>query len=394
MAVRSDDRAAAHGAGRLDRVLAASRLIVPDVLARTVRIAEVAAPTDDEGARSSFVRDLMMSLPVTSVGADAMGNVLATIKGRRSGPPLLIAAHLDTVFPQSTPLRFEVGPDRIAGPGVGDNCLGIACTLAIADVLHGLGIQPAVDILLTGNVGEEGLGNLRGIRRVMDDHPEIGAVVAVEGHNLGRVTHVAVGSRRLRVRVLGPGGHSWGDHGNANAIQGAAEIIHELSRISLPSSPKTTINVGTIRGGISVNTIPPDATFDVDLRSVEEFALKRLADRTERIIRTPRTGLRVELEVIGDRPAGYVAPDSFIVRAAVQVLDALGVSPAGDASSTDANIPIARHVPAVCIGLTTGGFVHREDEYIDTAPVAVGLTQLIELSLTLADALADGTLTC
>jgi acetylornithine deacetylase/succinyl-diaminopimelate desuccinylase-like protein len=202
---------------------------------------------------------------------------------------------------------------------------------------------------------------------------------------------VAVGSRRLRVKVTGPGGHSWGDFGNTSAINGAAEIIHELTKVPLPASPKTTLNIGTIKGGISINTIAPEVVFDVDMRSIEEFALRRLAERTERVIRSPRANLKVEIEVIGERPAGFVSPESQIVRRAVHVLESLGVSPAGDASSTDANIPISRGIPAICIGLTTGGNVHREDEFIDTAPVAVGLTQLVELALAVAEDVAAGT---
>jgi acetylornithine deacetylase/succinyl-diaminopimelate desuccinylase-like protein len=228
------------------------------------------------------------------------------------------------------------------------------------------------------------------MRAVMDAHPEIAAVIAIEGHNLGRVTHVAVGSRRLRVRVKGPGGHSWGDFGNANAIHGAAEIISELSRIALPSTPKTTLNVGTIKGGISINTIAPRAEFDLDLRSIDEFALSRLFERVERIIRSPRPNLTTEYEVIGDRPAGVVSPESRIVRQAVETLGALGIAPSGDASSTDANIPISRGIPAVCIGLTSGGNVHREDEYIETGPVTNGLAQLVALSLAVADDVAAG----
>jgi di/tripeptidase len=226
------------------------------------------------------------------------------------------------------------------------------------------------------------------MRAVMDAHPEVGAVIAVEGHNLGRVTHVAVGSRRLRVSVVGPGGHSWGDFGNANAIHAAGDIIHELGRVQLPTSPKTTLNIGTIRGGISVNTIAPEVTFDLDLRSTEEFALRRLTERAERIILAERDSIHTSIEVIGERPAGFVSPESQIVRRAVQVLEALGVQPAGDASSTDANIPIGRGIPAVCVGLTTGGNVHREDEYIETIPVPTGLAQLVELTMALADDLA------
>lgn len=390
MPTRSEARPALPPVPRLQRIKEAAAAAVPSTLQRTMDIARVAAPTHEEAERSAYVAGLFASMGIADVRSDAIGDVVARIPGKQRDRAVLLAAHLDTVFPRGTKLAIEERDGQISGPGVGDNCLGIASVMAIPAILQAIGETPATDLLLTGNVGEEGLGNLRGMRAVMDDYADVGAVVAVEGHNLGRVTHVAVGSRRLRIRVTGPGGHSWGDFGNASAIHAAADIIHELAKIPLPASPKTTLNVGMVSGGISINTIAPEATFDLDLRSIEEFALKRLAERAERIIRAPRGTITTTIEVIGERPAGFVSPDSRIVRRAVQVLEALGVTPAGDASSTDANIPIGRGIPAVCIGLTTGGNVHREDEFIDTAPVATGLAQLAILALTLADDLAAG----
>ncbi|HEY8447031.1 MAG TPA: M20/M25/M40 family metallo-hydrolase [Thermomicrobiales bacterium] len=355
-------------------------------------IAAIPAPTNQELERSKFVAQRMAELGAEDVTIDEIGDVVGRVRGERSSPSLLLAAHIDTVFPRTTSLAQTRGNGRIAGPGIGDNSLGVAAVLMVPRLLQALGVRPAVDLLLTGNVGEEGLGNLRGIRAVIDANPDIGAVIAVEGHNLGRVTHVAVGSRRLRVRVTGPGGHSWGDFGNPNAIHVAAEIIAELTRLPLPRSPKTTLSVGMFHGGISVNTIAPEAEFVVDLRSVEEDALRRLADRVETVLRAPRYGVKVDVEVLGVRPAGVVSPSSRIVRLAVETLEALGIVPTGDASSTDANIPISRGIPAVCIGLTTGGNVHREDEYIDTGPIAAGLTQLLALSLAVARELAAETI--
>jgi tripeptide aminopeptidase len=391
MSTRSDSRTALPTAMRLQRIRDVAALHVQQALDRAIEIAKVPAPTNDERDRSEFVSQLIERIGIEQVGIDEIGDVVARIPGRSRGRAVLLAAHIDTVFPRSTPIEIVKRRGRIIGPGIGDNCLGVSSVLTVPEILNALGETPAVDILLTGNVGEEGLGNLRGMRAVMDAYPEIAAVIAVEGHNLGRVTHVAVGSRRVRVRVIGPGGHSWGDFGNASAIHGAAEIIHELAKVPLPASPKTTLNIGTIRGGISINTIAPEAVFDVDMRSIEEFALRRLAERSERVIRSPRPNLSTEIEVIGERPAGFVSPESQIVRRAVQVLDALGVQPAGDASSTDANIPISRGIPAICVGLTTGGNVHREDEFIDTEPATLGLTQLVELALAVAEDVAAGT---
>jgi tripeptide aminopeptidase len=393
MSTRSDSRAAPSRAMRLQRIREVAITRSPQVLRRAIDIASVAAPTGDELDRSKFVKNLFAEIGLTTQ-TDEIGDVVARVPGRDRSKTVLLAAHLDTVFPRSTAIAVLEERGRIAAPGIGDNSLGVSCVSSVPEILAEIGEVPAVDLLLTGNVGEEGLGNLRGMRSVMDAFPEVGAVVAVEGHNLGRVTHVAVGSRRLRVRVTGQGGHSWGDFGNANAIHAAAEIVHELAKIPLPSAPKTTLNVGMIRGGISINTIAPEAVFDLDMRSIEEFSLRRLAERAERVIRAARPGITTEIEVIGERPAGFVSPESRVVRRAVHVLELLGVQPAGDASSTDANIPIGRGVPAVCIGLTSGGNVHREDEYIEIAPVATGLAQLTELALLLAEDVADGTIGC
>jgi acetylornithine deacetylase/succinyl-diaminopimelate desuccinylase-like protein len=391
MSTRSESRPASPKTARLKRIRDVAELCVHSTLDRTVEIAQVAAPTNDEQERSRFVASYLKQMGRLNVTVDEIGDVVTRVAGKDRTRAVLLAAHIDTVFPRATAIEIVRSNGRISGPGIGDNSLGVASVMSIPEILEELGETPAVDLLITGNVGEEGLGNLRGMRAVMDAHPEIAAVIAVEGHNLGRVTHVAVGSRRLRITITGPGGHSWGDFGNSSTIAGAADIIHELTKIPLPSSPKTTLNVGTIRGGISINTIARETIFDVDLRSIEDFALRRLTERSERIIRAPRIGLTVSVEVIGERPAGFVSPESQIVRRAVQILDTLGVQPAGDASSTDANIPISRGIPAICVGLTTGGNVHREDEYIDTEPVALGLTQLIELALIVAEDVVAGT---
>ncbi|MFL5761546.1 MAG: M20/M25/M40 family metallo-hydrolase [Thermomicrobiales bacterium] len=362
------------------------------VLELAATIASIPAPTDAEMNRALAFADLVRQEGITDVAIDELGDVVARVPGRSRGNSVLIAGHLDTVFPAQTDLSIIRSNGRIHGPGIGDNSLGAAAVLALPAILRDAGIVPAVDLLLTGNVGEEGLGNLRGMRSVMEAHLEISAAIAVEGHNLGRVTHVAVGSRRLRVTVVGPGGHSWGDFGRPNAIHIAAAIIHDLSRIPVSNSPKTTLSVGTIEGGISVNTIPPTCTFVLDMRSPSDTSLRRLSERIDRILTTSRSGVEVHVEKLGERPAGRIDADSPIVRLAMDVLRELGVTATSDASSTDANIPISRGIPAICIGLTTGGNVHRTDEYIDTNPVGSGLLQLAALAVGIAEGVATGTI--
>ena len=355
-------------------------------------IAMVAAPTNDERDRAVLVADLFQTHGAESVTVDEIHDVVARIPGRMSGSAVLLAAHIDTVFSRETVLKIHQDERRGYGPGLGDNSLGVAAVLMLPEMLRDLGVSPATTMLLTGNVGEEGLGNLRGITRVLEDHPEVGAVVAVEGQNLGRITHIAVGSVRLRVTVTGPGGHSWGDFGNPSAIHAAARLIDQLDRIPLTQTPKTTLNVGMITGGISINSIAPCVTFDVDLRSTDSVALRRVVDRVHAAL-TPRDErISVEVELLGKRPAGQVPATSRIVVAAAEILRSLGYSPAADASSTDANAAIAIGLPAVCIGMTSGGNAHRLDEYIDLEPIRIGLAQLALLSITVSEDLAAGRL--
>jgi tripeptide aminopeptidase len=379
---------------RIEAVRAAADAVTPDVLELTALISAVPSPTGEETAKSLLVERLFATAGLATE-RDAIGDVVGVISGRQPSRAetsrLVVAAHIDTVFPIGTPLEVKRTADRLTGPGVGDNSVAVAAAIKLADLLRIAGEVPAVDVLVTGNVGEEGLGNLRGIREVLASGSDIGAVVALEGHNLGRVTHVAVGSRRFRIIVKGPGGHSWGDFGRPNAIHGLSKLIAELDAIPLPRSPKTTLNVGMISGGVSVNTIAPEASCLLDLRSIDESALRRLSDRVTRLVDRSNRGDAVvyAAEPIGERPAGVVAADSPIVQIAASTLAALGLEPSFDASSTDANVPIAAGIPAVCVGLTTGGNVHRVDEFIDLEPVPNGITQLALLTLALAESLSE-----
>jgi acetylornithine deacetylase/succinyl-diaminopimelate desuccinylase-like protein len=378
---------------RIDAVRSAAAAVAPDVIDLTMRIAAIAAPTHGEGERSDAVKHLLDDEGLAAT-QDAIGDVVATIPGKLSPAAgvrtLLVAAHLDTVFSRETPLDIARDAECLKGPGIGDNSIAVATMIKLASVFAQAGETPAVDVLVTGNVGEEGLGNLKGIRSVLEARPDVGAVIALEGHYLGRVTHVAVGSRRYRIAANGPGGHSWGDFGRPSAIHGLSKLIAELYAIPLPRSPKTTLNVGTVSGGVSVNTISPSASCLVDLRSTDEHALQRLSERVSRLVEQSgrADGIAYEIETIGERPAGVAPIDSPIVSVAARTLKALDIEPSFDASSTDANVPIASGIPAICIGLTTGGNVHRIDEYINIAPVATGIAQLSLVSLAIAELLA------
>ncbi|MDW7982355.1 MAG: M20/M25/M40 family metallo-hydrolase [Thermomicrobium sp.] len=362
----------------------ARRQLVRSAVARTVelacRIAAVPAPTFAEEARARFVAELFRQQGARPE-SDAVGNVLVRRRGQGGTRSLLLAAHLDTVFPADTVLRIERGDSWVRGPGIGDNALGVAALLVLSELLDTLAIRTPGDLLLAANVGEEGLGNLRGMRALVEEFgAELGAVVAVEGHNLGRVTNVAVGSVRLRIVVRGPGGHSWGNFGLPSAIHELARIICALTEVPIPRTPKTTYNVGRIEGGVSVNTIAPVAAADVDLRSVDPRELHRLRRAVEDLCRRRHSPtVSVELEVLGERPAGETPAETAVVQETIRILRSLGIEPVLDASSTDANAAIAAGIPAICIGLTRGRGSHTLEEMIEIPPIELGLLQLVAL---------------
>ena len=370
------------------QVSAVAGQLVEPIADLTTVIASVPAPTNDEAARARVVSDSLITLGHADVRIDALSNVVGRLPGKDSSKALLLAAHIDTVFPIETEITVTRTGDVLSAPGIGDNSLSVAAVAMIGTALEQLGWELPIDIYITGNVGEEGLGDLRGMRAVIDQLPMLGGVIAVEGHSLGRITHKAVGSRRLRVTVTGPGGHSWGDAGRPSAIHALARLVSRLDEIELVRDPKTTLNVGLFHGGISVNTIAPDATIVIDMRSTSSSSLERLIQQVEEEIALVETAeLSVTTETVGDRPAGEVSTTQGMVPIGIEVLRALGIDATCDASSTDANIPISRGIPAMCIGLTTGGNVHRVDEFVRLRPLATGFAQLILNTIAAADAI-------
>lgn len=368
------------------RAIAASRVHPTASLA--TRICEVPAPTGDEGRRADLVDRLLRERGYASERDDA-GNVYAR-RGERGGPVLMLAAHTDTVFPVGTDTSVRVEGTTLHGPGIGDNSLGVAAAIAAFDILDELQATTDVDVVLAATTGEEGLGNLRGVRAAVERYrDELGALIAVEGHNLGRVTHAAVGSVRWRITTSGPGGHSWGAFGKPSAIHRLARIIAAIDDLSVPGDPKTTYNVGMIDGGVSVNTIAPRASALVDMRSVDARELQRLAERVGQLARdADGNGVSVEIEVLGERPAGQTPRAHWLVGTAGDILRRLGMQPIFDASSTDANVPMSLGIPAICIGMTHGANGHTTNELIELPPLATGLSQLATLILAATEALA------
>ena len=343
----------------------------------TEQVCLIPAPSFAESERAEFVATQFESRGL-SPEIDEMGNVIARRKGTGSARSLLLAAHTDTVFPMDTEISVRRENGRMIGPSIGDNSLAVATLIELASILDEAQVSTPGDLLLVANVGEEGLGNLRGIRAVCDRFgEELGGVIAIEGHNVGRVTLGAVGSKRIRVTVNGPGGHSWGAFGQPSAIHELGLIIADMSKLKVPDDPKTTFNVGLIEGGVSVNTIAPRASAVIDMRSIDPTALNKLSFDVEQIVGRRRSDqVSIQIEVLGERPAGWIAASSRIVQAASGILRELGLEPILNASSTDANIPISRGIPAICIGLTQGSGAHRVEESIEIAPIEQGLLQL------------------
>ena len=345
------------------------------------RICEVPAPTGDERKRADFVASLWLERSYTPE-IDEMSNVYIRRKGRTSSPVLMLLAHIDTVFPASTPITVTRDGDLMRGPSIGDNSLSVAAMISILALLDELGIETDADILAVANVGEEGLGNLRGTRSAVERYRnDLGAVIAIDGR-LGVIVTTAVGSQRWRITVRGPGGHSFGSFGQPSAIHGLGRIIAAIADLDVPKIPKTTFNVGLIEGGTSVNTIAPSASAIIDLRSTDISTLNQLADKVRVIVeQRAGKGLQTEIEVLGERPAGERSQTDPLVQLASKTLQWLGIEPVYAASSTDANIPISLNIPAICVGVTYAGRAHTMEEYIRVPPIADGLAQLLRLTV-------------
>ncbi|MCC6188946.1 MAG: M20/M25/M40 family metallo-hydrolase [Anaerolineales bacterium] len=352
--------------------------LVERLLDQACAIQQIPAPTFAEAARAAFVRDQFVAQGLADVEVDDLGNVYACRPGQGSAAPVLLTAHTDTVFPAGTPLTLQRGSDRIAGPGIGDNSLGVA---GLFGVLWALGDNALPgDLYLVANVGEEGLGDLRGMRRVIDRlGSRVSATIVLEGMALGHIYHSAIGVRRYRLTARTEGGHSWLHFGRPSAIHSLVRLGAQITDLVVPLAPRTTFNIGTISGGTSINTIAREATFDLDLRSEAPALLEALVARVEGLVATSSTPeARIEASVIGDRPAGAIPREHPLVQLAAQALDEAGLEGcAFENGSTDANVPLSRGLPCVCLGLAHGANSHRPDEFIETRDVDKGLAALV-----------------
>ena len=351
------------------------------VLDLAAEIQQIPAPTFSEQERAVFLHNRFQLEGLEDVSRDELGNVIARIPGHGQANPVILSAHSDTVFPKDTNLALVKESTRWQGPGIGDNSLGIASLFGLHWSIQSLDLTLPGDIWLAANVGEEGMGNLIGMQAIVERFGrEVLAYIVLEGMLLGYVYHRGLGVKRYLIEVATAGGHSWGDHGLPSAIHEMAALVQQLARIRLPKDPRTSLNAGVIRGGVSVNTIAPRAEIELDIRSEEVGQLNKLAHKVQQLVEAAnRDGVQVKIELVGERPVGAIPIDHPLVQAAVAVLEELGVPTELSIGSTDANVPLSLGYPAVCLGLTRGGLSHTVDEYIHTEPLQEGLAQIVAL---------------
>ena len=380
----------------ITRALEVVRTNEPRTLDEQVRLCEIPAPPFKEAQRAEAYRKAFEANGLKNVRIDAVGNVIGHRPGLAERPNVVLSAHLDTVFPEGTDVRTSRSGAVIKGPGIGDDCRGLAVVLAVLRALNEARVQTPGTLTFVGTVGEEGLGDLRGVKHLFDRELKgrIDRFISVDGTGLG-ITHSAVGSRRYRITVKGPGGHSFGDFGLSNPIHALGRAIARIADFTVPADPKTTFSVGRIGGGTSVNSIPFEAWMEVDMRSADASALAALDADFHRALDAAVAGeqerwkgrgrLEIDRKLVGDRPAGRVPETAPIVATAVAVTRALNLPVALDASSTDANYPISLGIPALTVdGGGRGQGSHSLDETFDTTDSWQGTARTLLLAVALA----------
>jgi acetylornithine deacetylase/succinyl-diaminopimelate desuccinylase-like protein len=373
-----------------------------DVLAWQRAIAEVPAPTGEEGERAALIAERFAALGLADIRTDAVGNVLARA-GRGDGPGIVLAAHLDTVFAAATPHTVTTVDGRLAGPGIADNARGLAALLAVAAVLRQSSPPLARPVTFVATVGEEGAGDLRGAKYLFEDptfRPD--AFIAVDGAGADRVVHRALGSRRLRAVYRGPGGHSWASFGVANPAHAVGIATAGIAGLTLPTAPRCSASVVRIGGGSGLNTIPQDAWLELDLRSESESALDGMVagvsqslgkalDGVNRRRNANTRPLTMELVPLGTRPSGETPAAHPLVRAAVAATRLIGHTPELAAASTDANVAIAHGVPGIALGAGgRGGDPHLATEWYENTGGPEGIFRLL-LTVVAATKIPAGT---
>jgi|TARA_B100002003_G_C14066673_1_gene513298 acetylornithine deacetylase/succinyl-diaminopimelate desuccinylase-like protein len=342
------------------------------------KLALVPSPPFKEEKRVLYFKKLVEDIGYQNIHIDKEGNLVITLKGS-SDNLIIFSAHADTVFPEGTPLEIKEEKGIIYCPGICDNATGDTAMLYLMKYIKENNITPKHTMVFLYNVGEEGLGNLRGMKYYFDnvDKTKVKAHIVIEGHKLGRLTTTVVGSHRCNITIIGEGGHSWREFGKPNAIIEATKIIKKISNINYPSDPKTSFNIGTIQGGTSVNAIPQKAEFSVEVRSIDGQILKQKIKEIEEII-SQVTSVKVESKILGDRPGGNMENEQLktIITSVHKELD---IPTIDDVGSTDSNYPISLGLPSLTIAIADGKKTHSTDEYLLTEKIRLGLHQLFRI---------------
>jgi acetylornithine deacetylase/succinyl-diaminopimelate desuccinylase-like protein len=359
------------------------------------RVTAIPAPAFHESERAAHVQRLLASFGLRT-NTDRAGNVIARLPGSSDNELVILSAHLDTVFPAGTDVRVRTEGNRMFAPGISDNGTGLATLMALARAFREAKIKPVRTILFVANVGEEGEGNLRGMRALVEDHKEkLKYVIALDGSGTDYITTMALASRRVEIVVNGPGGHSWSDFGLPNPISAIARGIARVVKIRVPDSPRTTFNVGQIEGGTSINSIPFRASFRVDLRSEQESEIDRLeahlresiklgvedemtAARVYGNIAGSSAQLEINVRILGIRPGGELHDKSNLLAAIRDADSFLGNHSRLERSSTDANVPLSLGIEAISIGAGgASGGAHSLKEWYDPTDRVTGLKRVL-----------------
>lgn len=367
-------------------------------VAEILTLAAIPAPSFEEQERAAYVAGRFREAGLAEVVVDRADNVRGQFarsdEGTAARPKrctLVLAAHIDCVFPRAAhePPRRDGG--RLIGSSIRDNSAGVAALVTMARALRETGIAPPCALEFVATTGEEGLGDLRGMRyRLRREEPRPDAIVAVDG-TLGQIVHQGIAVKRFTVRFEAAGGHSWSEFGAPSAIHHLARVIDRLAATAVPSTPKTTFNVGVVRGGTSVNSIAASAEMQVDFRSLETGPVDRLVETLRRLVAAEEAaGVRASITPVGNRPGGAISADHPLVAAVRAAYLAWGIEPRLTAASTDANIPLALGIPAVAAGFSRGGNLHAPGEWLEIDSLRPGLHALADGIVRVTDWLAAG----
>jgi tripeptide aminopeptidase len=359
-----------------------------NTVAEQIEFTAIPAPTFDEHIRGQFFQKRFNELGLQNVRMDAHGNIFGYRPGSANGPKLVVSAHLDTVFPHGTDVQAKIIDGKIYAPGIADDGRGLAALLTLIRAVNSINFETVGDIVFVATVGEEGLGDLRGVKGLFADNSDIDGFISIEPGTPNEITYLATGSRRYRVTYTGPGGHSFGNFGIPSAIHALGRAIAMISDIQVSENPKTTFNVGTIDGGTSVNTIAASASMVLDMRSTSQEELEKLEEQVLGLIRQAaatenlrwgKDAIKVEFALVGDRPAGSQSAEAVIVQTAMAAASVLGFEPElNNPSSTDSNVPIGLGIPAVTLGGGGNyGGCHTLQEFFEPKDAHFGVQKIL-----------------